>query len=81
MDRIEHFTIGEENFPNWFNNAMAKGRVKVSRDEYTGKLMGVTVSTVSGPVKGKIGDVAINTRNGVLIIPIEKAKQYFGGKV
>lgn len=81
MERIEHFIIGEGNFPVWFNNTLSKGRARITRDEYTGKLVGVTIYTVSGPVTGKPGDVIINTRNGVLVIPREKAEKYMGGAV
>lgn len=81
MEVIEHFIVGEGNFPNWFNNSLVKGRARVIRDIDTGELNGVTVFTVSGPVNGKIGDVVINTRSGVLVIPRDKAKKYLGGVV
>lgn len=76
MERVEHFTIGEGNFPNWFNEALVKGRAKVDRDEYDGSLKNIVVKTVSGSVKGKIGDVILNTRSGILVVPREKATKY-----
>lgn len=76
MDRVDYFIFGRENFPNWFNDALSKGRCKLSRDEYTGNITGVTIFTVSGPVKGKPGDVILNTRNGVLMIPEKKAEEF-----
>lgn len=76
MERVEYFTFGKENFPNWFNDALSKGRCKLTRDEYTGNIIVVTIYTVSGPVKGRIGDVILNTRNGVLMVPENKAKEF-----
>lgn len=76
MERVEHFTIGEGNFPNWFKEALAKGRVKVNRDEYDGSIKNIVASTVSGQAKGKPGDVVLNTRSGVLVISKEKAARY-----
>lgn len=76
MERVEHFTIGEGNFPNWFNEALVKGRAKVNRDEYDGSLKNIVVHTVSGQVKGKTGDVILNTRSGILVVPRERAAKY-----
>lgn len=76
MDRVEYFTIGEENFPNWFNDALSRGRVKLKHNEYTGRLENVIIFTVSGKVIGKPGDVVLKTRNGVLLVPAEKAKEF-----
>lgn len=76
MERVEHFTIGDGNFPNWFNEALVKGRAKVNRDEYDNSLKDIVVKTVSGPARGKIGDVVLRTRSGILVVPKEKAAKY-----
>lgn len=76
MDRIERFTVGNGNFPNWFNNELLKGRGKVNRDLYTNDVTSVTIYTVGGTLNAMVGDVIMKTRNGMTVIPAEKARQY-----
>lgn len=76
MERLEKFTIGSGNFPEWFNKELTKGRGHINTDPDTGMVTGVTIFTVAGTLKGKNGDVVLKTRNGMTVIPASKAKTY-----
>lgn len=75
-NEMQFYAIQENNekAPVWFHEECAAGRIRVFYDgEYVEK---ITVFTPTKTIVAKIGDVVAKSRNGLNVIPKDKAKKY-----
>lgn len=74
------FILGKDEVPQWFNDSAKQGRAKLVYDEDQVNLVGATIYTLTKVVSARIGDVIMLSRNGLMVIPKEKAAKYMSAK-
>lgn len=70
MDK--RFTIGQEDYPEWFRDMAKKGRAQINVDE-DGKLESITVYTPTKTYVALPGDVIILAKAGVTVMSAKQA--------
>ncbi len=76
---VKKFVVGDGKFPEWFDEQALRGRAKINTDEF-GELMGVTVFAPTKRMVAAVGDTVMLTRNGLMVVPKEKAGKYMPEK-
>lgn len=71
---VKMYNVGKEKTPDWLNEYFKRGVCKAIYDDDT--LSGISISSPTGKLIAKVGDVILQAKSGLTVLKKEDAARY-----